>query len=173
MNNVLLASGMALCASLAFAQATPPQTDPVNPPKRTTENTSDRTKGSHKMTATVVSTDQSGQQITVRDLMMKGSGSGSGMSGSTSGSTGTTPSGDTVTLRVEGKAVARLASVKAGDAIEVECRPSGSMSGPTGMGSTGSTSSGTTGSTMSGSGLTMADAHCASVTDIGKSKSSR
>jgi hypothetical protein len=158
MKNVLLASGMVLCGSLAFAQATPPQTDAPNPPKRTTESTSDRSKDSHKMTATVVSTDQSGQQITVRDLKMKGSSPGMAGSGDTTGA------GQTVTLRVEGKAVARLASVKAGDSIEVDCRPAGSTSGSTGT---------ATGSGMSGSAQSTADQHCASVTDIGKGKSSR
>ena len=115
---------------------------------------------------------KSGQQITVRDLVMKGSGtSGSG----TPSSSGTAGAGETVTLRVEGKAAARLASFKAGDSIEVECRQAGSTSGSTGTGSTGTSGStgSTTGSGMTGSGQAMADAHCASVTDIGKGKSSR
>ena len=122
-----------------FAQAPPP----------TEAQPSAKKMGMHKMTATVVSTDASGQQITVRNLSM-----GKSTAGSTS--TGTD---DTVTLKVEGKAVTSLASVKAGDAITVSCKP--------GLSTTADPSS------ASVSGQALADQHCASVTEIGMAKTPR
>lgn len=139
MKKTILGSALALCGALAFAQA-PPAGD-AQPAKKT---------GMHKMTATVVSTDQSGQQITVRNLSM-------GKSAAASTSTGTD---DTVTLKVEGKAVTSLASVKAGDAITVSCKP-GLSATPADPSSPGV------------SGQALADQHCASVTEIGMAKTPR
>jgi hypothetical protein len=138
MKNTVLGCALALCGALAFAQAPPP-----------TEAQPSKKMGMHKMTATVVSTDTSGQQITVRNLSM-----GKSTAGSTS--TGTD---ETVTLKVEGKAVTSLASVKAGDAITVSCKP--------GL----STTADPSGASVSGQAL--ADQHCASVTEIGMAKTPR
>ena len=80
------------------------------------------------------------------------------MGKSTAGST-STGADDTVTLKVEGKAVTSLASVKAGDAITVSCKP--------GLATTADPSS------PSVSGQALADQHCASVTEIGMAKTPR
>jgi hypothetical protein len=139
---------------VAFAQAPPPtENQPrTNPdmPRTSTAQDSGKKMGMHKMTATVVSTDASGQQITVRNLSM-----GKSTAGGTS-----TGSDDTVTLKVEGKAVTSLATVKAGDSITVSCKP-GLASGTTDPSSAGV------------SGQALADQHCASVTEIGMAKTPR
>jgi hypothetical protein len=139
MNKTVLGCALALCGAVAFAQAPPP-----------TEAQPSKKMGLHKMTATVVSTDESGQQITVRNLSM-----GKSMTGGTS-----TGADDTVTLKVEGKAVTSLSSVKAGDAITLSC-------------TTGPSPTNTDPSETSVTGQALADQHCASVTEIGKSKTSR
>jgi hypothetical protein len=140
MKKTVLGCALALCGALAYAQAPPP----------TEAQPSAKKMGLHKMTATVVSTDASGQQITVRNLSM-----GKSTAGSTS--TGTD---DTVTLKVEGKAVTSLATVKAGDAITVSCKP--------GLATTTADPS-----SASVSGQALADQHCASVTEIGMAKTPR
>jgi hypothetical protein len=140
MKKTVLGCALALCGAVAFAQA-PPATEAQPSAKK---------MGLHKMTATVVSTDESGQQITVRNLSM-----GKSTAGSTS--TGTD---DTVTLKVEGKAVTSLASVKAGDSITVSCKP-GLSTTPADPSSAGA------------SGQALADQHCASVTEIGMAKTPR
>ena len=140
MNKTFLGGALALCGAVAFAQAPPP----------TEAQPSTKKMGLHKMTATVVSTDESGQQITVRNLSM-----GKSTAGSTS--TGTD---DTVTLKVEGKAVTSLASVKAGDSITLSC-------------TTGPSPTNTDPSETSVTGQALADQHCASVTEIGRSKTPR
>jgi hypothetical protein len=154
MKKTVLGSALVLCGALAFAQAPPPtETQPrTNPDMAPTGTAQDSGKkmGMHKMTATVVSTDASGQQITVRNLSM-----GKSTAGSTS--TGTD---DTVTLKVEGKAVTSLASVKAGDAITVSCKP-GLSTAPADPASASVT------------GQALADQHCASVTEIGMAKTPR
>lgn len=138
MKKTVLGCALALGAALAFAQAPPP--GEAQPAKK---------MGMHKMTATVVSTDTSGQQITVRNLSM-----GKSTAGSTS-----TGADDTVTLKVEGKAVTSLATVKAGDSITVSCKP--------GLATT------TDPSSAGVSGQALADQHCASVTEIGMAKTPR
>jgi hypothetical protein len=139
MKKTVLGCALALCATAAFAQAPPP----------TEAQPSAKKMGMQKLTATVVSTDASGQQITVRNLSM-----GKSTAGSTS--TGTD---DAVTLKVEGKAVASLSSVKAGDSITVSCKP-----GPSAIAD--QQSSGV-------SGQALADERCASVVEIGMAKTAR
>jgi hypothetical protein len=180
MKLTILAPALAMCGGLALAQN----------PGTTTSRPQDakRPASEHKMTAEIVSTDASAQQITVRKLSMGGTTSGT-MSGGTSGSTttgsqSTGMSGDTatVTLRVEGKALTRLSSVKTGDMVTISCRAMGenpgAMSGSTSGTTTSTTGSGSTGATTSGAGTAsasgginsqaQADMHCASVTDISK-----
>ena len=140
MNKTVLGCALALCGTVTFAQAPPP----------TEARTSAKKMGTLKMTATVVSTDASGQQITVRNLS-----TGKSTAGSTS-----TGADDTVTLKVEGKAVTSLSSVKAGDAITVSCTP-------------GPSPTNTDPSETSVTGQALADQHCASVTEIGMSKTPR
>ena len=116
------------------------------------------------MTAEIVSTDAAAQQITVRKLSM-------------GGTTSTGPAdAPTFTLKVEGKALTSLSTVKSGDQVTISCKSIGDM---------GSTTSGTTGATTSGAGTAsggmgstinsqaMADMHCSSVTDISPSKMTR
>ncbi len=183
MKLTILAPALALCGGLALAQ---------NPGTTTAkqQDTKRPSASEHKMTAEIVSTDQTAQQITVRKLSMGGTTSGSQSTGSQStGSqpTGTADDSATVTLRVEGKALTRLSSVKSGDMVTISCRTQGDMPGATGTSpttggstTTGSTTSGSTGSTTSGAGTAssmgginsqaLADRHCASVTDINPSK---
>jgi hypothetical protein len=150
MNKSFLGCAFALCGTVAFAQAPPPtESQPRTNPDMPRADTS-RKMGLHKMTATVVATDESGQQITVRNLSM-----GKSMAGSTS-----TGSDEAVTLKVEGKAVSSLASVKAGDSITVSCKP-------------GVSPTTTDPSSASVSGQALADQHCAAVTEIGTSKTPR
>lgn len=141
MKKTVLGCALALCGAVALAQAPPPTESQPSPAKK---------MGMRKLTATVVSTDASGQQITVRNLSM-------GKSTAAGTSTGTD---DTVTLKVEGKAVTSLASVKAGDSITLSC-------------ATGPSPTNTDPSETSMTGQALADQHCASVTEIGMSKTSR
>ena len=137
MKLTILAPALTLCGGLALAQ---------NPGAATA-----KTQGGaadHKMTAEVVSTDATAQQITVRKLSMGGS--------TATETTGEAPS---FTLKVEGKALTRLSSVKSGDKVTISCKPmSGGATEPAAGGS------------MGGSITTqaMADKHCSSVTDISK-----
>ena len=152
MTKTFLGCALALCGTVAFAQAPPPtETQPrSNPdmPRTGTPHDSGKKMGMRKLTATVVSADASGQQITVRNLSM-----GKSTAGSTS--TGTD---ETVTLKVEGKAVTSLATVKAGDSITLSC-------------ATGPSPTNTDPSETSVTGQALADQHCTSVTEIGMSKS--
>jgi hypothetical protein len=157
MKKTVLGCALVLCSAVAFAQAPPPtenqpRTRPDTPRTGTSLDASARKKttGLHQMTATVVATDESGRQITVRNLSM-----GKSMTGGTS-----TGADDTVTLKVEGKAVTSLSSVEAGDAITLSC-------------TTGPSPTNTDPSETSVTGQALADQHCASVTEIGKSKTSR
>lgn len=151
MKQTFLGCALTLCGAVAFAQAPPAETQPrTQPDMPRAADPSAKKMGSHKLTATVVSTDTGGQQITVRNLSM-----GKSTAGSTS-----TGSDETVTLKVEGKAVARLSTVKAGDAITVSCTPAPS---PTN----------TDPSSAAMTGQALADQQCASVTDIGTSKAPR
>ncbi len=175
MKLTILAPALALCGGLALAQ---------NPGTTTAKPQDTKRSSEHKMTAEIVSTDQTAQQITVRKLSMGGTTSGSQSTGAPS--TGTGDDSATVTLRVEGKALTRLSSVKSGDMVTISCRAQGDMpsatgtSPTTGGSSTSSTTSGSTGSTTSGAGTAstmggisnqaMADKHCASVTDISKGR---
>lgn len=145
MNKTLLGGALTLCGAIAYAQAPPP----VETQPRTTDPSSKK-MGTHKLTATVVSTDASGQQITVRNLSM-----GKTTAGSTS-----TGVNDTVTLKVEGKAVTSLATVKAGDMVTVSCTP-------------GPSATNTDPSSAAMTGQALADQHCASVTEISASKTPR
>jgi hypothetical protein len=153
MKKTVLGCALALCGAVAYAQAPPPtesqpRTSPDMP--RAGAEMSGKKMGMRKLTATVVSTDASGQQITVRNLSM-------GKSTAASTSTGTD---DTVTLKVEGKAVTSLASVKAGDSITLSC-------------ATGPSPTNTDPSETSVTGQALADQHCASVTEIGTSRTPR
>lgn len=136
MKLTILAPALVLCGGLALAQN----------PGATTAKTQDKRAADHKMTAEVVSTDATAQQITVRKLSM---------GGTTSTDTAEAP---TFTLKVEGKALTRLSTVKSGDQVTISCKPM--------------TSGAETGS-MGGSitSQAMADAHCSSVTDINPAKS--
>jgi hypothetical protein len=142
MKLTILASALALCGGLALAQN--PGTTTAKPQEKRATDMKD-----HKMTAEVVSTDATAQQITVRKLSMGGT------------SSSTEPAdAPTFTLKVEGKALTRLSTVKAGDNVNLSCRPA-------------SASSATTSGSMSG-GITsqaIADMHCSSVTDISAAKS--
>ena len=141
MKLTILASALALCGGLALAQN----------PGGTTAKTPDKSATDHKMTAEVVSTDATAQQITVRKLSM---------GGSTSAATEETP---TFTLKVEGKALTRLSSVKSGDQVTISCKSNlGSMDPPTAGSTAGSITS-----------QAMADQHCSSVTDISAAKSAK
>lgn len=139
MKLTILAPALVLCGGLALAQN----------PGATTAKTQDKRAADHKMTAEVVSTDSTAQQITVRKLSMGGA--------TTSNEAADAP---TFTLKVEGKALTRLSSVKSGDQVTISCKP---------MTSGADTSPGSMGGSITSQA--MADAHCSSVTDINPAKS--
>ncbi|HET9315746.1 MAG TPA: hypothetical protein VFQ51_09155 [Vicinamibacteria bacterium] len=143
MKLTILAPALALCGGLALAQ---------NPGTTTSKPQDTKRSSEHKMTAEVVSTDATAQQITVRKLSM---------GGTTTSSLPEPADAPTFTLKVEGKALTRLSSVKSGDQVTISCK---SMSGAE-----------TAASAMGGSinSQAVADQHCASVTDISTSKSTR
>ena len=132
MKLTILAPALAMCAGLALAQN----------PGGTTAKTQDKPAGGdHKMTAEIVSTDATAQQITVRKLSMGGTTSAA-----------ETAEAPTFTLKVEGKALTRLSGVKSGDMVTISCRAqtggdAGAMAAPI-------------------TSQAQADMHCASVTDI-------
>jgi hypothetical protein len=139
MKLTILAPALVMCGGLALAQN----------PGATTAKTQ-KSPGDHKMTAEVVSTDPTAQQITVRKLSMGGTTS-----------TAPDPTGDapSFTLKVEGKALTSLSTVKSGDKVTISCKPlSRGATDPAAAGSMG-------GSITS---QAMADMHCSSVTDISK-----
>jgi hypothetical protein len=142
MKLTILAPALALCGGLALAQ---------NPGTTTSKPQDTKRSSEHKMTAEIVSTDATAQQITVRKLSM--------------GGTSATEPADapTFTLKVEGKALTRLSSVKSGDQVTISCKAMASGAD--------TASSGAMGGTISSQAV--ADQHCASVTDISPSKSSR
>ena len=152
MKMISTAAALMLSAGVAWAQ-TPPssqvppsgQTPPTGqvppPPPQSPPGERDDMSKKHKMTAEVVSTDTSAKTITVKNLAMSGSASGSPSSESSSG---------TVTLKLEDKAQARISSLKSGDKVTLTCKPGSDMpSDPAGA--------------AGGAG------HCATVTDISKS----
>jgi hypothetical protein len=143
MKLTILAPALALCGGLALAQ---------NPGTTTSKPQDTKRSSEHKMTAEIVSTDATAQQITVRKLSM----------GGTSSSSAEPADAPTFTLKVEGKALTRLSSVKSGDQVTISCKPM-------------STGAPATSGAMGGSinSQAAADEHCASVTDISPSKSSR
>jgi Cu/Ag efflux protein CusF len=126
--------------------------------QQTSQRTSDTSTGAKagaKVEALVVSTDAGANTITIRSVPAP--------AGGTSPSA---PAGESekITLPVEGKAVASLKSIKAGDAVSIECRQQASSMGSTSMG-TGSTAA------PAGSGWsTVATGQCAAVTSIAKAK---
>jgi hypothetical protein len=144
MKLTILAPALALCGGLALAQ---------NPGTTTSKPRDTKRSSEHKMTAEIVSTDATAQQITVRKLSMGGT------------STSSTEPADapTFTLKVEGKALTSLSSVKAGDQVTISCKPMTGGADPAAP------------SAMGGSinSQAVADMHCASVTDISPGKSSR
>jgi hypothetical protein len=145
MKLTILAPALALCGGLAFAQN--PGTTMSKPPEKKSGY-----KHDHKLTAEVVSADATAQQITVRKLTM---------GGTIAADPGDTP---TVTLKVEGKALASLTSVKSGDMVTLSCRAAASRSASdTGASSSSGSATGAITSQAS------ADQHCSSVTDISKS----
>ena len=157
MKLTILAPALALCGGLALAQN----------PGTTTKPQHTKHSSEHKMTAEIVSTDATAQQITVRKLSMGGTSS-----------MAEPADAPTFTLKVEGKALTSLSSVKSGDQVTISCKAMGGSMG--GSSSTGSTTSNATGTTTSGAGTAasatgtissqaVADQHCASVTDISKS----
>jgi hypothetical protein len=144
MKLTILAPALALCGGLALAQN----------PGTTTSKPQDAKKRSseHKMTAEIVSTDATAQQITVRKLSMGGTTS-----------TSTEPAdAPTFTLKVEGKALTSLSTVKSGDQVTISCKS---------MGGSEPTTSGAMGGAINSQAV--ADMHCASVTDITTSKITR
>lgn len=148
MKLTILAPALALCGGLAFAQN--PGTTMSKPQEKKSGY-----KHDHKLTALtaeVVSADATAQQITVRKLTM---------GGTSAADPGDTP---TVTLKVEGKALASLTSVKSGDMVTLSCRAAASGSASdTGASSSSGSATGVITSQAS------ADQHCSSVTDISKS----
>lgn len=153
MKITILAPALALCGGLALAQnpgTTAPRTQ--DPSKKMTDT---RRAGDHKLSAEVVSTDATAQQITVRKLSTALS-----TNDTDSMRTRTLPADDTstFTLKVEGKALTRLSSVKAGDTVTISCRAL----------SAGSDVGGAMGGAITSQA--QADMHCASVTDISASK---
>ena len=124
-----------------------------NPGTTTSKPQDTKRSPEHKMTAEIVSTDATAQQITVRKLSM----------GGTSTSTAEPADAPTFTLKVEGKALTRLSSVKSGDQVTISCKAMSSGADPA--------TSGAMGGTINSQAV--ADEHCASVTDISPSKSSR
>jgi hypothetical protein len=87
------------------------------------------------ITATVVSVDESGRTITVRDVS------------SASGSQGQR-------LNVSSTAVSSLSGLHAGDTVTITCDSTGSMGAGSGMTGTGTTGTGTTGTGTTGTGTT-------------------
>jgi hypothetical protein len=137
MKLTILAPALALCGGLALAQN----------PGATTAKTQEKRAADHKMTAEVVSTDATAQQITVRKLSMGGA--------TTSTETTDAP---TFTLKVEGKALTRLSTVKTGDQVTISCKPLTS----------GDAAPGAMGGAITSQA--MAETHCSSVTDINPAK---
>lgn len=157
MKITILAPALALCGGLALAQ-NPGAT--TARPQDTQKKMTDKKAADHKLTAEVVSTDASAEQITVRKLS---TGALSNDNSQDSMRTRTLPADDssTFTLKVEGKALTRLSSVKAGDMVTISCRTL----------SASADTSGAMGSAITSQA--MADLHCASVTDISAGKSAR
>jgi hypothetical protein len=150
MKLTILASALALCGGIALAQ---------NPgTQQPGKSAMDQAKKDHKMSAEVVSADSTAQQITVRKLTM-----GSKTSTGSASSAQLPPPADapTFTLKVEGKALTRLSSVKPGDQVTISCRALGA-------GAPADTSAGSGMGTITSQA--MADAHCSSVTDISAAK---
>jgi hypothetical protein len=134
-----------------------------------------------KIAAEVVSADPDSQTITVRQPAAKSS------SGSAAGSAAGAAASASVTLPVEGKAVAKLKDVNSGEKVTLTCRQDASMSGSTSgsagrdtaggaMGSSpGSSTSGSTGSASGSAGSMAASSiqqDCRSVIEISKQKAS-
>jgi hypothetical protein len=139
MKLTILAPALALCGGLALAQN--PGATTAKPQEKRAPDMKD-----HKMTAEIVSTDTTAQQITVRKLSMGGT------------SSMTEPADSpTFTLKVEGKALTRLSTVKSGDKVTISCKSMGGADTPMSSGAISSQA--------------MADAHCSSVTDISAAKS--
>lgn len=136
MKLTILAPALVLCGGLALAQ------NPGATTSKTQKSASD-----HKMTAEIVSTDATAQQITVKKLSMSG----------TSAAPADAP---TFTLKVEGKALTRLSTVKSGDQVTISCK---SLSDPAAGGPMDAPIT----------SQAMADQHCASVTDISAAKSAK
>lgn len=142
MKLTILASALALCGGIALAQN--PSTTAQQPAKK---------MGDQKMTAEVVSTDATAQQITVRKLT-----AGEMVRSTDMPSSAELPpptDAPTFTLKVSGKALTSLSSFKAGDQVTLSCKASSGSLGP----STGSITSQAT-----------ADMQCSSVTDISTAK---
>jgi hypothetical protein len=196
MKKVTILMGILLAGSYALAQDTGSSTDPSSgssssgmsgsstsekaPASERSDSSSQTLKTKGKVTAEVISSDETSKTITLRPIV--------------SGSSAQTES---VTLPVEGKAVASLKSLQSGEQVSVTCRSSQmSSGGSTGMvtGSSGSTGSevgskagsaagsavGVGSSTGSAAGAAAGSAvesaltahNCASVTEISKVKAS-
>ena len=127
--------GILLAGTYALAQDTSsPATDPYGgstssgkAPASASDTGSEQQKLKGKVTAEVISADETSKTITVRSVA----------SGSSSSSAGS--SAESVTLPVEGKAVASLKSIKAGERVSLTCREQASSTSSSGSsGSTGS-----------------------------------
>jgi len=143
MKLTILAPALALCGGLALAQH----------PGTTAAKKQDKRAGDHKMTAEVVSTDATAQQITVRQLSMGGPSTTDPASPSDS---------PTFTLKVEGKALTSLSSVQTGDQVTISCKPLTASEPAAGFLGSGAITS-----------QAMAEMHCSRVTDINKTKSAK
>jgi hypothetical protein len=156
MNKLTILMGVLLAGSYALAQDTDSSVDPYSgsslsgkAPAAVRSDSSSQTleTTNGKVTAEVIAADEMSKTITVRP-----------MAGGSSSASAYPPS--SVTLPVEGKAVASLKSVKSGEHVSLTCRSS-QMGTSTSDGST----TGNTG-TITGSST----ASCNSVTQISKAK---
>jgi hypothetical protein len=189
---LVLTAGIALAQSNQGSTGTDPQQDrgrtgsTGSATSGQSSTSSSSQQGQQKVSAIVVSKDEDGQTITVRQAS---SSSASGQAGTSAGSaSGSASQSSSVTLPVKEKAVSALKSVKNGERVTLTCRDDSasgsSASGSAGsMGSTGSTgdTSGT-GSTSTGAAGSSAgsmsasgnlQASCSSVVDISKQSASQ
>jgi hypothetical protein len=178
MKKLTILMGILLAGSYALAQDTGSSTDPYGGSSSSGSSTSgkapasDRSDSSSqykqhaKVTADVVAADETSKTITVRPVA----------AGTSSSSSSSASSLESVTLPVEGKAVASLKSIKSGERVSLTCRNDSSSSGSAGS-STGSSASGSSsgmgsssGSMGSTAGSQLSAANCNSVTEISKVK---
>jgi hypothetical protein len=135
MKKFTILMGILLAGTYALAQDTGSSTEPSSgssasgkaPASERSDSSSQALKTKGKVTAEVIASDETAKTITVRPVV-----------------SGSSSSSESVTLPVEGKALASLKSIKNGETVSITCREASSSSSSSYPGA----SSGTTGSEM-------------------------